>query len=225
MSSEMSDSTTGDDPGGAEAHAPAPGTIYVVSAPSGAGKTTLVRALVDGDPDLVLSVSHTTRRRRPSETDGVHYHFVAESEFRAMIEQGAFLESARVFGHYYGTSRQAVREQLERGRDVVLEIDWQGARQVRVGLPEAVGIFILPPSREALASRLKGRGQDSQAEIERRLREAVAELAHYDEFDYLVVNDDLERALGDLQCVVRSRRLCRSRQARRHRHLLHSLLA
>ena len=176
----------------------APGIVYVVSAPSGAGKTTLVRALVDADDDLVLSVSHTTRSRRPSETDGVHYHFVAESEFRSMTDQGAFLESARVFGHHYGTSRQTVREQLEEGRDVVLEIDWQGARQVRAGLPEAVGIFILPPSREALASRLQGRGQDPAAEIERRLREAVDELAHHDEFHYLVVNDDFDRALEDL---------------------------
>lgn len=200
------------------------GMLYVISAPSGAGKTSLVRKLLERAPDLALSVSHTTRAMRPGERDGVDYHFVTLEKFEAMAEAGAFLEYARVFGNCYGTSKQALQDQLARGNDVVLEIDWQGARQVRAAFPEAVGIFILPPSREALEQRLRGRGQDSEEVIARRMQEAVAEMSHYHEYDYLVINDDFERALADLEAVIRARRLYRPLQAARRRAILEALL-
>jgi len=200
------------------------GTLYVVAAPSGAGKTSLVNALVERDPDVVLSVSHTTRPPRPGEHDGVHYHFVSDRDFQAMVRAGEFLEHADVFGKRYGTGRRQVVAALEDGRDVILEIDWQGARQVREAMPGSVGIFILPPSREELVRRLTGRGQDSEDVIARRMAEAHEELSHHGEFDVLIVNDDFDRALADLTAVVRSGRLSRERQRRRHAALIASLL-
>jgi guanylate kinase len=189
------------------------GTLYIVSAPSGAGKTSLVKALVGQDPEILVSVSHTTRRSRPGEEDGVHYHFVDTAAFEGMLARGAFLEHAQVFGNYYGTSREWVEARLAEGRDVLLEIDWQGARQVREALPAAVSVFILPPSRAALEERLRGRGQDDETVIARRMEEAVGELSHYGEYDYLVVNDDFQVALEDLRAIFRARRLRRGRQA------------
>lgn len=201
------------------------GTLYTVSAPSGAGKTTLVRALLEREPGLVLSISHTTRPRREGEHEGVDYFFVDRDEFDRMAADGAFLEHARVFDNQYGTSRQRVEEQLAGGSDVLLEIDWQGARQVRQQVAGAIPVFILPPSREALRERLTGRGQDSDEVIARRMAAAIDEMSHYDECDFLVVNDEFETALADLQAIVRAGRLRQSRQADRHRDLLRTLLA
>lgn len=201
-----------------------PGTLYVVAAPSGAGKTSLVNRLVECHPGLLLSVSYTTRPARPGEVDGEHYHFISDAEFDRMAADGAFLEHAEVFGHRYGTGRDSVRDALHAGRDVILEIDWQGARQVRSAMSDAVGVFILPPSREALVRRLRGRGQDSQAVIDARMAEADEELSHYQEFDYLVINDDFDTALADLEAIMRSRRLARESQRRRHAALIASLL-
>ncbi len=205
--------------------APTPGTLFVVSAPSGAGKTSLVRALLERDPGVVLSVSHTTRDPRPGERDGDHYHFVDAATFSRMCEEGAFLEHATVFGNSYGTSRAAVEERLERGRDVVLEIDWQGARQVRAQLPASVGVFVLPPSLEQLRERLRARAQDDAEVIDARMQAAVREIAHWQEYDYLVVNDDFQRALGDLAAIVTASRLGQPAQRRRLRPLLDRLLA
>jgi guanylate kinase len=188
------------------------GTLYTVSAPSGAGKTSLVNALVECCQDLLVSVSHTTRPMRPAEKDGVNYHFVSESIFLAMLERAEFLEHARVFGNLYGTSSVWVEQQLQRGLDVILEIDWQGAQQVKHLRPETRAIFILPPSREALKQRLKHRGQDDADTIEARLNVAVEEMSHYVESDFLVVNEDFDRALADLQSIVSSQRLQTSRQ-------------
>jgi guanylate kinase len=200
------------------------GTLYIVSAPSGAGKTSLVRALVAAVPGVVVSVSHTTRPRRPGEEDGVHYHFVDLPRFEAMLAEGAFLEQARVFDHRYGTARASVLEQLAEGTDVILEIDWQGARQVRAALPEALGIFILPPSRAALERRLRGRGQDGEEVIARRMRDAVAEITHWEEYDFLVVNDDFEAALEELKVILRAGQLRRGPQAERLADLLQALV-
>ena len=187
-----------------------PPRLLVLSAPSGAGKSSLARALVAVEPALRLSVSHTTRAARPGEVDGVHYHFVAESEFESMIAHGAFLEHARVFDRYYGTSWNAVRTELSRGHDVVLDIDWQGARQVRAALDgtesSTVSVFILPPSLEALRSRLVERGQDSADVVERRMRDARAEIGHYGEFDHVVVNDHFGRATSDLRAILHGTR-------------------
>jgi guanylate kinase len=202
------------------------GTLYVVSAPSGAGKTSLVRALLESMGDqLALSVSHTTRAPRPGEVDGRDYHFVSMETFRHMIDNGAFLEHARVFDNYYGTARSGIEAQLAHGRDVILEIDWQGARQVRRALPESVGIFILPPSREALQERLRARGQDDEVVIARRMQDAVNEMSHYAEYDYLIVNDEFRTAHGDLVAIIRCRQLHLAGQQRRHAALLTSLLA
>jgi guanylate kinase len=200
------------------------GTLYVVSAPSGAGKTSLVRALLDSTGDeLVLSVSHTTRMPRPGEVDGRDYHFVDAEAFRRMIDDGAFLEYARVFDNYYGTARQGIEAQLTQGRDVILEIDWQGARQVRQALPESVGIFILPPSREALRERLRARGQDDEAVIARRMQDAANEMSHYGEYDYLVINEVFSAARDELAAIIRCRRLRLASQTQRHAALLASL--
>ncbi len=201
-----------------------PGTLFIVSAPSGAGKTSLVKALVERDPRVVLSVSHTTRPPRPGERDGVDYHFVDSATFERMVAEGAFLEHAEVFGNRYGTARATVERELAADRDVILEIDWQGARQVRAAMPEAVSVFILPPSREALEARLRGRGQDDETVIARRMARAVDEMSHYDEYDYLVVNDVFETALEDLLAIVRATRLRRPAQAARHAELLRRLL-
>ena len=200
-----------------------PGTLYVVSAASGAGKTSLVRWLAANADDLMLSISHTTRPRRDREADGEHYHFVADEEFSSMLEKGDFLESATVFGNRYGTSERWVRGRLSDGVSVVLEIDWQGARQVREVIP-CVGIFVLPPSLETLRGRLKGRGQDSDSVIDDRMRAAVDEMSHYAEFDYLLVNDDFDTACTELRAIVTSVRLRAEQQMVRHEELISSLL-
>jgi guanylate kinase len=178
------------------------GKLFIFSAPSGAGKTSLANALVEGDPNLEFSVSHTTRAPRPGEKHGVHYYFVSREEFDAMVQLGQFLEHATVFGNSYGTSRAAVESVLARGKSVLLDIDWQGARSIKARMPQAVSVFILPPSRAALRERLVKRGQDSMEVIDRRMREATAEMSHYGEFDHVVVNDDFELALADLRAIL-----------------------
>lgn len=200
------------------------GTLWIISAPSGAGKTSLVKALLEQEPGLSLAVSYTTRPPRPGERDGVHYHFVEESVFLRMVQEDAFLEHAQVFGNRYGTAEATVREGLEAGRDLLLEIDWQGARQVRERFPAAVSVFVLPPSAQALHERLRGRGQDSEAVIGARMAQARSEASHYDEYDYLVVNDDFEAALGELRCLVRAESLRCARARRRLAPLLEGLL-
>ncbi|MCA1770750.1 MAG: guanylate kinase [Halomonas sp.] len=201
------------------------GTLFIVSAPSGAGKTSLVRELIESLDGIQVSVSHTTRERRHGEVDGVNYHFVDLPAFEAMIERGEFFEHARVFDNYYGTSRPAVQAALDVGQDVILEIDWQGARQVRNQLPDAVSIFILPPSREELEHRLASRGTDEHAVIERRMQDAVSEMSHHDEYDYLVINDDFTTALRELQALVIAQRLSRERAGKTHAPLLQALLS
>lgn len=177
--------------------------LFVVAAPSGAGKTTLVKALLAHDPQLRFSVSYTTREQRKNEVDGRDYFFVDKEKFLELREAGALLESALVFDNYYGTSRAQVEEQLHLGRNVILEIDWQGARQVRESMPGCVTIFILPPSRAALEHRLRSRRTDSDAVIARRLRDALGDMTHYAEFDYVIINDELDRAIAELQAIVR----------------------
>ncbi|HTO17877.1 MAG TPA: guanylate kinase [Pseudomonas sp.] len=200
------------------------GTLYIVSAPSGAGKTSLVKALIDSMPQVRVSVSHTTRSMRPGEVDGVNYHFVNHERFKAMLNENAFLEHAEVFGNFYGTSQRWVEQTLAEGYDLILEIDWQGAQQVRRLLPDARSIFILPPTQQALRQRLTNRGQDSDEVIERRMREAVSEMSHYVEYDYLVINDDFAHALDDLKAVFRANQLRQRRQQQRHVTLLEALL-
>lgn len=199
------------------------GSLYVISAPSGAGKTSLVTEMLAQDARLGVSISHTTRPMREGEQNGVNYHFVSRSEFEAMIAQGDFLEHADVFGNYYGTSQVWVRDTLAKGQDVILEIDWQGAEQVRRLIPECVGIFIVPPSAAVLRERLTGRGTDAPEVIERRLAEAAEECRHAVEFDYLVVNDDFDQALTELLCIVRSRRLIIANQRVKYAGLLAEL--
>jgi len=182
------------------------GSLFIIAAPSGGGKTSLVNALLKNDPRLVLSISHSTRPARPGEIDGQHYHFVSESEYQQMVDNGDFMEHARVFDHYYGTNRNSVALQLEQGRDVILEIDWQGARQVRTVFPDSCLIFIIPPNLESLQKRLTGRGQDSAEVIERRMRDARAEISHWAEFDHLVVNDNFESALEELLAIINDHR-------------------
>ena len=201
------------------------GTLYIFSAPSGAGKTSLVKALLERTTGIGVSVSHTTRKARPGEQDGVNYHFVDIPAFATMVAQQAFVEHARVFDNYYGTSKAAVEQQLARGQDVILEIDWQGARQIRSWRADAVGVFILPPSRAALLQRLQGRQTDSDEIIARRMRDAVAEMRHYDEYDYVVVNDDFAVAMAELQAIVTSQRLALVRQRRALGQVLAELLA
>lgn len=208
-----------------EADTTGPGHLFVVSAPSGGGKTSLVAALIESTEDLCPSVSHTTRARRPGEQDGVDYHFVDDATFAAMASAGEFLEHATVFDHRYGTSRAAIEGHLAAGRDVVLDIDWQGGRLVRGAVPDAVSVFILPPSIEELERRLRGRGMDSEAVIARRMRDAVSEMSHYEEYDFLVINDDFERALAGLASIVRAARHRREVQQERHRATLARLVA
>ncbi|MDE0054995.1 MAG: guanylate kinase [Gammaproteobacteria bacterium] len=189
------------------------GRLIVISAPSGAGKTSLVNALLERDDRLAVSVSHTTRRKRPNEVDGKHYFFVEQAKFDEMRDQGAFLEHATVFGNAYGTSHEAVARTLADGRDVVLEIDWQGAAQVRSRFPDAVSVFVLPPSMDALLDRLTVRGEDGAEEIGRRWRQAVDDISHYDEFNYVVVNNDFDEAVGKLAGIIDAER--RGEKARR----------
>jgi guanylate kinase len=181
------------------------GRLFVVAAPSGAGKTSLVKALMEREPAIKFSVSYTTRKPRPNEVPGRDYHFVSAERFQQMIDQGEFLEHARVFDNCYGTGVGVVQEALRHGEQLLLEIDWQGARQVRARLPEARSIFILPPSRDALEARLKGRSTDSESVIARRLRDAADDIGHWNEFDYVVINDEFERAILDLQNIIHDR--------------------
>ncbi|MDH5572336.1 MAG: guanylate kinase [Gammaproteobacteria bacterium] len=202
----------------------AAGTLYIFSAPSGAGKTSLVKALVESMADIEVSVSHTTRAMRPGEVNGVDYHFVNKSDYQAMVEAGAFLEHAQVFDNFYGTAKSSVEAKLAQGIDIILEIDWQGARQVRKLMNHAVSVFILPPSREALEERLRGRGQDSDEIIARRMRDAESEMSHYAEFDYLIINDNFEVALAELKSIVQAGRLRMEVQQTRQAGLLAQIL-
>ncbi|GGU49187.1 guanylate kinase [Pseudomonas laurentiana] len=201
------------------------GILYIISAPSGAGKTSLVKALIDAEPSIRVSVSHTTRAMRPGEENGVNYHFVDRAEFIRMTEHGDFLEQAEVFGNLYGTSQSTLQQTLDEGHDLILEIDWQGAEQVRKQMPQARSIFILPPSQQALRQRLTNRGQDSDEIIEGRMREAVSEMSHYDEYDFVIINDDFAVALEDLKAIFRANRLQQGSQQQRHSELLKQLLA
>lgn len=201
------------------------GTLYIIAAPSGAGKTSLVKRLVETMPGVAVSISHTTRPPRPGEQDGVHYYFTSLAAFEAMIAEDAFLEHAQVFGNRYGTSRAVVQALLADGLDVILEIDWQGARQVREWLPDSESIFILPPSREALRQRLASRGQDSVEVINQRMAASLNELSHYAEFDYLVINDQFAEALRALRAILIAHRQRRTVQLERQRELLQLLLS
>lgn len=200
------------------------GTLFTVSAPSGAGKTSLVSALVKSNPEVCVSVSHTTRNIRPGEIDGVNYHFVSHDIFEKMLAAGDFLEHARVFGNLYGTSQKWVMETLKQGIDVILEIDWQGAQQVRRLIPETVSLFILPPSLACLRQRLNSRGQDDETVINGRMAEAISEMSHYPEADYLIINDDFTVALAQFQALVTCQHLRLERQTHRHQALLKELL-
>jgi guanylate kinase len=199
---------------------PGKGSLFIIAAPSGGGKTSLVNALLKRDPRLVLSISHTTRPARPGETDGQHYHFITEPEYERMVKNGEFLEHAQVFDYHYGTSRDSVTSQLEQDRDVILEIDWQGARQVRRVFPDCCPIFIIPPSLEALRSRLTGRGQDSAQVIQRRMRDAQAEISHWAEFDHLIVNDNFDKALEGLITIMNDHRKGLPHKANKHHQRL-----
>ena len=201
-----------------------PGVLFIFSAPSGAGKSSLVNALLAADENLTLSISTTTRTKRPGENDHEHYRFVSRDEFDAAIEAGEFLEHALVFGNRYGTRRKAVEKPLGEGRDVLFEIDWQGARNVKAEYPQACLIFILPPSVASLRERLERRAQDSPETIDRRMRDARSEMMHFDEFDYVIINDDFDTALADLKGIVRSKRLVAARQQIKQQFLLDELL-
>jgi guanylate kinase len=198
--------------------------LYVVAAPSGGGKTSLISALLEMDDRIRLSVSHTTRPPRPGEADGVHYHFTDEPIFLSLIRENAFLEHARVFDNRYGTGREAVQQQLARGLDVILDIDWQGARQIRDSFPSCCTIFIIPPSLEVLRKRLVARGQDSDEVIQRRMRDAQTEISHWDEFDFLVINDNFDLALADLHSIIRSGKPKRDLEERKSLEILAELL-
>lgn len=204
-----------------------PGNLFILSAPSGAGKSSLISALLkqESPRPMQVSVSHTTRAARPGEENGQHYHFVSKPEFEALIQKNAFYEHAEVFGNYYGTSAVAIDEQLAKGIDVLLDIDWQGAQQVRMKKPSVTTIFICPPSKAELEKRLKGRGQDSQEVIDDRMAQAKSECSHYQEFDYIIVNDDFDQALVDLTTIVNNQRLKRSQQVIAYQALFDSLLS
>ncbi|MBB1431420.1 guanylate kinase [Pseudoalteromonas sp. SG43-4] len=200
------------------------GNLFILSAPSGAGKSSLINALLKKHADMKVSVSHTTRAPRPGEENGVHYHFASTDEFKALIAKDDFFEWAQVFDNYYGTSKQAIESQLDAGIDVFLDIDWQGAQQVRKIMPSVQTIFILPPSKEELEQRLNNRGQDSAEVIASRMAKAQSETSHYNEYDYVIVNDDFETALGDIEMIVMAQRLTQKAQEERHQVLLNSLL-
>ncbi len=204
-----------------------PGNLFILSAPSGAGKSSLISALLkQASPrPMQVSVSHTTREPRPGEINGQHYHFVSKAEFEALIDKNSFYEHAEVFGNYYGTSSVAIDEQLAQGIDVLLDIDWQGAQQVRMKKPSVTTIFICPPSKAELEKRLQGRGQDSQEIIDGRMAQAQSECSHYQEFDYIIVNDDFDQALIDLTTIVDNQRLKRSQQVITHQTLFDNLLS
>ena len=207
------------------------GNLFILAAPSGAGKSSLIKALLEKHPAtdahnnaMQVSVSHTTRAPRPGEIDGVHYHFVDHAEFESLIEQQAFFEHAEVFGNYYGTSKIVIEETLRQGIDVFLDIDWQGARQVKAQIPDTATIFVAPPSKEELKRRLTERGQDSAEIIEQRMTKAVSEISHYHEFDFVVVNDNFSAALSELDAIVTTRRLRKEKQIIRHQKLFDNLL-
>ncbi|MDD7568900.1 MAG: guanylate kinase [[Actinobacillus] rossii] len=204
------------------------GNLYILSAPSGAGKSSLISALLakDTQNNMMVSISHTTRQPRPGEENGVHYYFVETTEFESLIEQGAFLEYAKVFGgNYYGTSLPAIEKNLAAGIDVFLDIDWQGAQQIREKVPSVKSIFILPPSLAELEHRLIGRGQDSAEVIAERMSKAMNEISHYDEYDYVIINDNFEQALSDLQGILRAEKLTLTYQQRENKALINELLA
>lgn len=200
-----------------------PGNLYIISAPSGGGKTSLVRALLESGAGLSLSVSYTTREARPEEVDGRDYHFISREVFEKRLKQNEFLESAQIYGNFYGTSKKWIKEATELGRDILLEIDSQGARQVRWVFPQAVSIFVLPPSLEVLEARLRNRAQDSPEAISRRLAAARDEISNVGEYDYVIINDDLGKALQDLECIVQAERLTVASQLARHHILLAQL--
>lgn len=200
------------------------GNLFILSAPSGAGKSSLINALLAKHTDMKVSVSHTTRSPRPGEENGVHYHFVTADQFKVLIEKDDFFEWAHVFDNYYGTSKQAIESQLDAGIDVFLDIDWQGAQQVRKIMPSVQTIFILPPSKAELEQRLTSRGQDSAEIIATRMAKAQSETSHYNEYDYVIVNDDFEMALGDIEAIVIAQRLKLSAQKMRYQNLLNDLL-
>ena len=207
----------------------APGNLFILSAPSGAGKSSLIKALLEqgkkeSSRTMQVSVSHTTRDPRPGENNGEHYHFISVNNFKKQIKQNAFYEFAEVFGNYYGTSEAAIDEQLAQGIDVFLDIDWQGAQQVRMKKPSVTTIFISPPSRKELENRLRGRGQDNEEVIASRMAQAQSECSHFQEFDYIVINDDFEQALIDLTTIVNNQRLKRSQQVVQHKVLLEELI-
>ena len=207
------------------------GNLFILAAPSGAGKSSLINALLEKHPctdlhnnALQVSVSHTTRAPRTGEIDGVHYHFVDHTEFVSLIRQGAFFEHAKVFGNYYGTSKVVIEKTLRQGIDVFLDIDWQGARQVKAQIPDTATIFVAPPSKEELKRRLTERGQDSDEIIEQRMTKAVSEISHYHEFDFILVNDNFTAALSELDAIVITRRLRKEKQIIRHQQLFDNLL-
>jgi guanylate kinase len=200
------------------------GTLFIVAAPSGAGKSSLVNAVLATTPGIALSISYTSRAPRPGERHAQHYHFVGKEEFERMVAAGDFFEHALVHGDYKGTARQSVEPQLAAGQDVLLEIDWQGARQVRKQVPEALSVFILPPSRQALESRMRNRGQDSEETIARRLAAAREEMSHYDEFDFVIVNEDFDTAVREMQAIFLASRQRRHVQQQRHAALIAELL-
>jgi len=205
--------------------------LFIIAAPSGCGKTTLVDALLKNSEDLYLSVTHTTRKPRVGEVDGVNYHFISKTDFKKMIVNTEFVEHAEVFGNLYGSSREKIQENLNKNIDVILEIDWQGARQVKANMPNAISIFILPPSKKSLLERLKGRGQDDDETIKNRMSDAENQMKHYDEFDYLVINDIFDDALSNLKTIIHhsnenlnKSELTLEKQVLRHKYLLKELI-
>ncbi|MBC3766478.1 guanylate kinase [Neptunicella marina] len=204
----------------------APGNLFILAAPSGGGKSSLIKALLAkyNDGSMQVSVSTTTRNMRPGEQDGVHYHFVSKDQFQQQIEAGNLFEWAEVFGNFYGTSKIVIEQTLQQGIDVFLDIDWQGARQVKKALPQTHSIFIAPPSQETLRKRLTGRGQDSEEVIEQRMAAARSEIEHFNEFDYIIVNDDFEQALSELEHIVLAQRCLQTQQSAKHQQLFKNLL-
>ena len=202
------------------------GNLFIISAPSGAGKSSLISALLKDQPaDMQVSVSHTTRQSRPGEENGQHYHFINQDEFKQLIADNAFFEWAEVFGNYYGTSQVTIEQTLEQGIDVFLDIDWQGAQQVKKLMPTSIGIFIFPPSKTELERRLKGRGQDSQEVIDSRMAQAVSEMSHYNEYDFIIINDNFDKAQADLLAIIRSQRLTSASQIHTQNDMIKDLLA